>query len=199
MTGVGHSGAERWSSDIKASVPIFVSLASFLSFPFLLPRDNCTRKSIEPTMKSGFYRISERADPEPAPGPAPFPIKIVTDEPAAPDTSVLLDNVPSPSIKRNDEFYAPWEKFLAVEPKRAKKLSRVARETAAEKKAVEKSAGDGLAIRENAARSWEEAAAQCQAKVDAIVAECERLNEKYRDRDFDLEGGPNCLQSLTGR
>lgn len=149
-------------------------------------------------MKSGFYRIRERADPEPAPGPAPFPIKIVSDEPATPDNSIL-DNDPLPGIKRNDEFYAAWEKFLAVEPKRAKKLSRAARDTAAERKAVEKSAGDGLAIKENAARSWEEAAAQCKAKVDAIVAECERLNEKYRDRDFDLEGGPNCLQSLNGR
>ncbi|KAK4497741.1 hypothetical protein PRZ48_010394 [Zasmidium cellare] len=149
-------------------------------------------------MKSGFYRIRERADPDPSPGPTPFPIKIVADEPAAPDTS-LLDGVPLPGVKRNDEFYKPWEKFLAVEPKRAKKLSRSARATVAERKAVEKSPEGGLTVKENAARSWEEAAAQCKAKVNAIVAECERLNEKYRDRDFDLEGGPNCLQSLNGR
>ena len=88
---------------------------------------------------------------------------------------------------------------MAVEPKRAKKLSRSARATVAERKAVKKSPEGGLTVKENAARSWEEAAAQCKAKVNAIVAECERLNEKYRDRDFDLEGGPNCLQSLNGR
>lgn len=148
-------------------------------------------------MKSGFYRVSSRTEPEPAPAPAPIPIRIVTDEPA---TDSSRDDVGSlMSGKRNDQFYAAWEKFLAVEPKRAKKLSRIARETEAEKKAVEQSSEGGLTIKENAARSWKEAAATCRAKVDAIVKECERLNEKYRDRDFDLEGGPNCLQSLNGR
>lgn len=151
-------------------------------------------------MKSGFYRIRSRADSDPPPGPTPFPIKIVTEDPVASDSSaqdIISNSIPSG--KRNDEFYAAWEKFLAVEPKRAKKLSRTARETEAEKKAVAKSPEGGLTVKENAARSWEEAAANCKAKVDAIVAECERLNEKYRDRDFDLEGGPNCLQSLNGR
>jgi hypothetical protein len=40
--------------------------------------------------------------------------------------------------------------------------------------------------RENAAVSYEEAAESCKAKVDAIVRECRRLNQKYYDRMFNL-------------
>lgn len=141
------------------------------------------------------------ADPDPLPEPTPFPIKIVTDSPPPPppgDTSGLY--LPSPvSGKRNDDFYSAWEKFLAVEPKRAAKTSRAAHEIGLEKEAVRQSPGDGLQIKENAAKSWEEAAAECRTKVIAIVEECVRLNQKYRDAIFDLEANPYCLQSLTGR
>lgn len=53
-----------------------------------------------------------------------------------------------------------------------------------------------------ASTSYEEAAALCRAKVDKIVAECRRVNQKYRDTHFDLEydlrtGHRYCLESLS--
>jgi hypothetical protein len=36
-------------------------------------------------------------------------------------------------------------------------------------------------------KSYEEAAALCRAKVEKIVRECRRINQKYRDPHFDLE------------
>ncbi|KAI1432678.1 cysteine proteinase [Xylaria sp. CBS 124048] len=50
--------------------------------------------------------------------------------------------------------------------------------------------------------SYEEAAAICRAKVDKIVKECRRVNQKYRDPYFDLEldlklGQRDTLQSLS--
>lgn len=49
--------------------------------------------------------------------------------------------------------------------------------------------------------SYEEAAAVCKAKVEKIVKECRRVNQKYRDPHFDLEldlkwGVRDTLQSL---
>jgi hypothetical protein len=41
-------------------------------------------------------------------------------------------------------------------------------------------------IREKAMTSYEEAKASCTAKVEAIVRECKRLNQKYYDRMFNL-------------
>lgn len=53
----------------------------------------------------------------------------------------------------------------------------------------------------NAASSYEEARADCRARVRAIVAECERTNSKFTDPDFDIEGDfhyhmNNCLFGL---
>lgn len=49
--------------------------------------------------------------------------------------------------------------------------------------------------------SYDEAAALCRAKVDKLIQECRRLNQKYRDPHFDLEfdlktGRRDCLESL---
>lgn len=129
----------------------------------------------------------------------PFPIRIVSDPqpPASPD-----DVTPPPdllSARRNDTFYEAWDKFLALEPKRAQSMSKVARRVEEERRLVGHTIGDGLQVKENAATSWEQAAAECKAKVAAIVEECKRLNQKYRDAVFDLEANPYCLQSLNGR
>ena len=86
-----------------------------------------------------------------------------------------------------------------MQSKQAKSSSRTARKVDEEKIAVENSAGDGLHVQENAATSWDQAAGECRAKVAAIVDECKRLNQKYRDPVFDLEATPYCLQSLSGR
>lgn len=64
---------------------------------------------------------------------------------------------------------------------------------------MQKTTGDGLQIEENAAKSWEQAAVECKAKVAAIEEECLRLNQKYTDAMFNLEENSYCLQSLGGR
>ena len=138
------------------------------------------------------------ADPDPT-QPMPFPIRLVPE----PDPSSATDDGPdqsdAPSGKRNDDFYEAWDKFLAPEPRRARATSTVAKKVEQEVKAVYETPGDGLQVQENAATSWEQAAAECRAKVAAIVVECKRLNQKYRDHGFDLETNPYCLRSLTGR
>jgi len=40
---------------------------------------------------------------------------------------------------------------------------------------------------QNAVASYEEAAKICKGKVDKIVKECRRVNQKYRDSHFDIE------------
>ena len=39
----------------------------------------------------------------------------------------------------------------------------------------------------NAIKSYEQAAAACKAKVEKIVQDCRRLNQKYKDPHFDIE------------
>ncbi|KAF2724260.1 cysteine proteinase [Polychaeton citri CBS 116435] len=139
------------------------------------------------------------ADPDP-PQPTPFPIRIVQDPalPPPPEDVVVIES-DTPARRKTDAFYPAWESFLSVEPKRAKRTSRSAKKLQEEKAAISQGSSDGLKIEENAAKSYEQAAAECRRKVDAIVEECERLNQKYRDALFDLEAGPYCLQSLLGR
>ncbi|RDI78654.1 Methylenetetrahydrofolate reductase 2 [Venturia inaequalis] len=52
---------------------------------------------------------------------------------------------------------------------------------------------EGVISRQKATTSYDEAAASCRAKVEAIRRECLRLNQKYYDRLFDLP----CLDTLT--
>lgn len=141
-----------------------------------------------------MLRSSSMANPEP-PQPTPFPIKIVQDPPARDE----VDDDPAPGAdgkKRNDCFYPAWQKFLAIEPARAKTTSGILKKTVEERNAV--AGTEGLQIEENASTSWEQAAGECRAKVTAIVEECQRLNQKYRDAIFDLETNDYCLKSLTG-
>jgi hypothetical protein len=51
----------------------------------------------------------------------------------------------------------------------------------------------------NAAESYETAAAKCRKKVQSIVSECRRTNEKFTDPEFDIEddfGYGDCLHGL---
>jgi hypothetical protein len=148
-------------------------------------------------MKSGFVTVrSTMADPEP-PQPTPFPVRIVRDP--RPPKSIDHFDLPAPRGLKTDSFYQSWDRFLAVQPKRAKKVSRAARKVAEARAEVAASpAGEGLQVEENAAKSWEQASAECRAKVAAIVEECKRLNQKYRDAIFNPESNPYCLQSLSG-
>lgn len=97
--------------------------------------------------------------------------------------------------RKIDEF---WKKFTTKAPGKATTLlpkneyaERLARRAAA------KESGSGTA----AQASFEEAAALCKAKVNKIIEECRRVNQKYRDPHFDLEFDlkterRDCLESL---
>lgn len=137
------------------------------------------------------------AEPD-TPQPPPFPIRIVRDPPPQipDDASEAATELPS---KRSDYFYDAWDKFLAIEPHRAKCASHMAHKVESLKESVQQTPGDGLQVDEKASTSWEHAVKQCKAKVAAIVEECKRLNQKYRDVLFNLEASPYCLQSLGGR
>lgn len=144
--------------------------------------------------------IVPMADPK-SDNPTPaIPIRIVSDDSKPQAAADNASDIPVEIIsRRDDDFYTAWNKFLAVDPKRAKTTSRAARMIEEEREAVQATPGDGLQIEENAAKSWEEAAAECKAKVAAIVEECVRLNQKYRDVLFDIEANSYCLSNLTGK
>jgi hypothetical protein len=60
----------------------------------------------------------------------------------------------------------------------------------------------GTVSGQRAAKSYEEARAECEKDVDRIIRECRRLNQKYRDLHFDIEwdlksGQRNCLDGLS--
>jgi hypothetical protein len=114
------------------------------------------------------------ADPD-IPQPVPFPIRIVSEPLPRLQDDIIQDQPVDNLGPKNDQFYQAWDKFLSVEPKRAKKSSREAKKLEEEKEKVEEQQPDGLQTRVNAAKSWEEAATECKAKVAAIVAECKRL------------------------
>ena len=60
----------------------------------------------------------------------------------------------------------------------------------------------GAVSGQRAAKSYEEARAECEKNVNRIIKECRRLNQKYRDMHFDIEwdlksGQRNCLDGLS--
>ncbi|KAK5691755.1 hypothetical protein LTR17_025575 [Elasticomyces elasticus] len=138
----------------------------------------------------------QMADP-PTPQPSRITIRIVQ-EPVPVANIMPLSDTPSEKRSPRDGFYDAWDKFLEVQPKRAKTASREARMIESEKQSISKNPGDGLRVRESAAKSYNEASAECKAKVEAIVEECKRLNRKYVDYEFNLEAGPYALQNLYG-
>ncbi|QIW99603.1 hypothetical protein AMS68_005121 [Peltaster fructicola] len=127
------------------------------------------------------------------PSSQPFTVRIIQDEPPRPPSPP-----PEPPKPRSDHFYPAWDKFLAVQTTRAKVASKPGKALQQEKKLIEEEQPQGLRNRENIAYSWEEAAAECREKVAAIVEECKRLNQKYKDALFDLERNAYCLNNLRG-
>lgn len=126
---------------------------------------------------------------EPEPEPLPIAVRLVK------DTAPKAPSAPA----KTDYFYPTWDRFLSVQPKRAKRTSRASRKLEATKAAIAADPGaDGLRVAENAATSWEQAAAECRAKVAAIVEECTRLNQKYRDALFNPEESAYCFTNLAG-
>jgi hypothetical protein len=58
---------------------------------------------------------------------------------------------------------------------------------------------DGAASRGRASASHQAAVDECKQKVERIVKECRRTNEKFTDPDFDIENDweKNCLNGLS--
>ena len=91
-----------------------------------------------------------------------------------------------------------WKKFVTRFPGR---VNRVLPGDLYAKRAFNKTP-NGAVTSQNAAASFDEAAASCKAKVSKIVKECRRLNQKYTDSHFDIEtdlkwGICNCLNGLV--
>ncbi|KXX79311.1 Calpain-B [Madurella mycetomatis] len=103
-----------------------------------------------------------------------------------------------PPQKKIDAF---WDSFTTKAP--GKVTTILPKNVLAERLAKRSAAKDLAGGRSRtASTSYEEAAALCRAKVDKIVAECRRVNQKYRDTHFDLEydlrtGRRHCLESLS--
>lgn len=100
---------------------------------------------------------------------------------------------------KNDDFYRAWDSFLSKTPNRATSTSSLAKRV----KQTQTSANEdeeGLRLQECSSTSYDQARDLCLARVAAIVEECTRLNQKYQDTLFDLEGGSDdCLRTLDGR
>jgi hypothetical protein len=57
---------------------------------------------------------------------------------------------------------------------------------------------DGASSREHASASYQAAAKECNEKVQRIIKECHRINEKFTDPDFNIEREAyNCLEGLS--
>ncbi|KAI9676754.1 MAG: hypothetical protein M1829_002849 [Trizodia sp. TS-e1964] len=93
-----------------------------------------------------------------------------------------------------DEF---WKKFSTKKPGKA--FTVLPNNLYAKRAAA--NAPKGVIPGHNALASFEEAAATCKDKVEKIVRECRRVNQKFRDVHFDIEfdlkwGVGDCLCGL---
>ncbi|KAH8687438.1 hypothetical protein BGZ60DRAFT_363165 [Tricladium varicosporioides] len=110
----------------------------------------------------------------------------------APTTKKPKHQAPQDAI---DEF---WAKFNSKTPGRATSILPPNKFT---KKAGE-TAPKGVVKGQNAVSSYEEAAKTCKEKVEKIVKECRRVNQKYVDNHFNIEfdlkwGKRDTLMMLT--
>ncbi|KAG9529038.1 cysteine proteinase, partial [Aureobasidium melanogenum] len=112
----------------------------------------------------------------------PFPIRLIHEKPSRRHRSVS-SNIRKP---QNDDFYPFWDRFFAAASNRAPNTSALGRRL----EQTLKDASDednGLHTQESTAASYEQAKKECLEKVQAIVDECTCLNQKYRDRHFEVE------------
>ncbi|KAI6383575.1 hypothetical protein MCOR25_000029 [Pyricularia grisea] len=97
--------------------------------------------------------------------------------------------------ERLDDF---WNKFTTKTPGKATRI--LPRKDYTLKKQKERP-GESIQLQPV---SYDEAVAQCKAKVAQVVKECRRVNQRYRDPHFDLEidfqlERNQCLVSLSNR
>jgi hypothetical protein len=94
--------------------------------------------------------------------------------------------LPQPAMKKQppqkgiDDF---WDKFSTKHPG---KIFTILPDNLYAKRAAAHGP-KGAIPGENAVASYQEAADACRAKVEKIVRECRRINQKYRDPHFDIE------------
>ncbi|GJC85255.1 calpain-8 [Colletotrichum liriopes] len=91
-----------------------------------------------------------------------------------------------------DEF---WAKFTTKTPGKATTV--IPQNAYAERVAKRSATAIGIGTQ----TSYDEAATVCKAKVEKIVQECRRVNQRYRDPHYDIEfdlkfGRRDCLESL---
>lgn len=136
------------------------------------------------------------ADGPPGPEQAPAPPPKFADGP-------LIEPVEKRG-ERTDDFYRSWSRFTARgtglrSSKRSKQKDTVpSLDIDVEGKPGHRvqQVDEGVVVQcQPARKSYESAAANCKAKVKAIVAECTRLNIKYTDRAFEI-GNTDSMMSL---
>ena len=106
------------------------------------------------------------------------------------DTESNPPTEPSPLPKKVNKNVPPqqsidnfWKRFTTKHPG---KLFTILPDNLYAKRAAIR-ASQEKAPSKNAVASYEQAAAACRAKVEKIVKDCRRLNQKYKDPHFDIE------------
>ncbi len=106
------------------------------------------------------------------------------------DAESKLDLKPPPPPKKVDEDGPPqqsidefWKKFTTKHP--GKPFTILPNNLYAKRAAIH--ATQDPAPSKNAVASYDQAAASCRVKVEKIVRDCRRLNQKYKDLHFDVE------------
>ena len=95
----------------------------------------------------------------------------------------LLPKKTSKDVPPQQSIDKFWKKFTTKHP--GKPFTVLPDNLYAKRAAVQASRKAGPS--KNAMASYEQAAASCKAKVEKIVQDCRRLNQKYKDPHFDIE------------
>lgn len=159
------------------------------------------RNTILPIDRSASSQLPSRApsvyEPETRSGPQSS--QQLPDEQQGPSRRRMPRPEHSPQKSINDF----WDKFNTKHPG---KIFTILPDNLYAKRAAHQRRKD-LSPGQNAIASYAEAVAHCKAKVDKIVKECRRINQKYRDPHFDIEADfrrsretgapPDCLTALN--
>ncbi|KAK0674419.1 putative calpain [Cercophora samala] len=116
--------------------------------------------------------------------------------------SVPPPPVPPPTSKKNytkapqELIHEFWDRYFTKKPGKVTRIFPRSLYSSILPLSLE----DGQPARSarNAAESYEAAAKECREKVQRIIKECHRTNEKFTDPDFDIEWDleDNCLNGL---
>lgn len=205
---VGPSLSRNCSSELSYLYPLLVAPTQVFWIPYrrtfgplelfrLVPTRLATMSSERRSRNVDAPEITQPPSRAPSPPPrtrAPSP---GAGERAPPPLRREVKK--QPPQKGIDEF---WDKFTTKAPGKAFTIlpdNLYAKRAAAH-------APKGATPGQNAVKSYDQAAEACRAKVNKIVNECRRINQKYRDPHFDIEADfkrslrfsstPDCLCGL---